>query len=461
MDLSREELQQRIASLELEVASLNVQREFDAERKVKYRRRIEELELECKRLKEGTASTTEEKDKYEDEYLAQKGKRYSAALRATHELGVLRSQMNTLRDSYSASINQLQDIIRHLEARLSYEDDRNLEQTYKLQYEISRLRAMLLCKDLAIEHLQDDNTAAQEKIREHEATELTQLHQLSEHRSEIVELKRKREKMIHENESVCAEMRELLLDDSDREREVAEKLEKSKDLTSQTQAALEDALFLQAILNVDIETLDKKIKVLSEENRRLKGLDDNTTSLDDDSTPSLGDDSIPILNNDNTPILGDDGTTVLGDDSIPILDDTSPSRPTDDIDIPNSTDDTARAGPSVNTSTARPPSQPSRRVSIQADARLAAIDARLEQIYYDDEYQVSDAEDSGYGEDENNGEQEDGVVLRFEQQANQSDSSHRDFGWLRGQLIALPPLRRMRLPPMPAGTVAEPIEAEV
>ncbi|KAL8788038.1 MAG: hypothetical protein Q9195_007504 [Heterodermia aff. obscurata] len=363
MDSSPEDMRRRIASLELDVASLEVQRDFQTERKEEYMRNATTFERESIMWRGRATSMKEERNNWQRAAVDEMRRRHRSDHRALQELVALNDQVGALRQSSGASIDRLQTMVRHLEGRLSIETRRGREEGDRLRHDNDRLKAMLTRNGSVIERLQQDSPSLQGETSRHGATGLRQLHQLNEHRNEIADLIKKLER-------------------------TTGRLENSTDLTDELLAELEDAYTLEMTLKEQRNSLVEIVRALSEENRRLKGQDSSSTARLDDST----------------------------------------SRPPGE------------------SSASRPASRVSRRGSIQADAELAEIDARLERAFYNG----SNGDDSGYeaaedSESENSGRPVDGDVPAPERQADE---------------IRLRPLRRMRLPPLPAGSAFEAIESE-
>ena len=377
-----------------------------------------------------------ERDIWERAALDEEQSRRNSEERVLEEVQALNNQLAAIRWNSGASIGRLQDTVRRLEARVASD----LEVGDRLRHEVAHLRTTSSRDDSLIELLRHHNTILQRRVEEHEAAELRHLHQLNEQRDEIYDLRRELGQMIQADRVTNTRIRGMLRESSDRERETAGKLEKSNDLVNEMWGELEDASALELILKEENNTLVEQVRVLSEENRRLTGLvDTDTPSPDDTSTSILADDT-------DTPITADGtGTPSPEDTRTPSPDYASTATLVDDIGA------------------SRPSSQASRRLSIQADPELAAIDARMEHDFYNG----SDAEDSGYeaaldSEDENNGVVLDQAipVPRPERQANRGNSRNSRRDWQQQYMVRLRPLERMRLPPIMAAGVAGAIEGE-
>ncbi|CAF9937973.1 MAG: hypothetical protein HETSPECPRED_000727 [Heterodermia speciosa] len=188
MDSSPEDMRRRIASLEREVAS-------QTRRKNEYRRNAETFERESIEWKRRAVSMAKKQRKCERALLDEMWLRYRSDRRALNELVALNNQVGALQRDSGASINRLQDTVRRLEGRVEFETHRRREEGGRLRDDIARLRGIIWRNGSVIERLHGDNADFQARIREHEATELTQLHQLNEQRSENADLKTELQQM--------------------------------------------------------------------------------------------------------------------------------------------------------------------------------------------------------------------------------------------------------------------------
>ena len=383
-------MRRRIESLELEVASLTEQRRFQTQRKEEYKRRAHASEQESVIWRRRTERMRNERDRWERAKMDEELLRNNSDRRALRREIALTNQTNTLR----TSVNRLRDRVRYLEGRLARcgEDvDRLLSENARLTrmvpqdgQMIERIRNDNYTLRERIHGLDSDNTTLQRRIGEHEATQLTQLNLINEHRSEIADLKEEVDRMKNEERSARARYQELLQDSLDRERETATRLEMSIDLSFEISADLDNVYGRQAELQEEIDDLVRQASVLSVENDYLTRLDESRTADMEDNT-------------------------------------NLPAR-------------------SIRNNTPRSSSQSSRRISIQADAELAAIDDRIEAAYYGG----SEAGNSEHSTTVNRQDESGGGSVE---------------GYELGPVV-LRPLQRMTLPSSPDEGVLGAIEGE-
>ena len=362
MGSSPEDMRRRIESLELEVGSLLHQRDFQTRRKEEYKRLANTFERESMRWKKRAVSIRKENDRLERVSLDEAHERQRSDESNLQEVIALKNHNQTLRQSYRALSSQLKSTVRRLEGQVAYETQRSAT----LQYDNGRLRA-------EIESHQNDKTSLQGRIGEHETAELMHLDQLKEHRNENADLKRELEKMTREEKSVTARIRGLLRESSDREREVATKLEEYQSKSSEMLAMIQG--FWVAELEREADLVEQNM-VLPEEDLAWTHLFVTSTPSPKDTSASSSHDTSTARSADdtNTPRTASGTSTFsLDDASIISLDGSSILRVADDARTP---------GVLADSSTSRPSSQASRRHSMQADPELAAIDARIEHSYH-------------------------------------------------------------------------------